>query len=136
MVAALQLQVLVGSFAIVRLDPRADVPMWATAPSALCGILRTADELTLICEETADNALALSAIDATQRASGWCGLRVAGTLDFALTGILAGLSTTLAQAGISIFALSTFATDYVLVRQDDLPATCRALQKAGHSFVE
>jgi hypothetical protein len=57
---------------------------------------------------------------------------VRGPLDFNLTGVLAGLATPLATAGISIFAVSTYDTDYVLVRNDDLDVAVRALREAGH----
>lgn len=65
--------------------------------------------------------------------SGWRAFRVAGTLDFALTGVLAALATPLAAAGVSIFAVSTFDTDYVLVK--DLPKARKALEAAGHAFL-
>jgi hypothetical protein len=59
-------------------------------------------------------------------------LRVAGTIDFALTGVLAAVLAPLADAGVSIFAVSTFDTDYVLVREHALAAAVSALQAAGH----
>ena len=62
----------------------------------------------------------------------WRALRVAGTLDFALTGILASLTAPLAAAEISVFALSSFDTDYILVRSDSLAAAIECLQKAGY----
>jgi hypothetical protein len=66
--------------------------------------------------------------------SGFVAIEVAGPLDFALTGILASLAAPLADAGISIFAISTFDTDYVLVREADLARARRALEAAGHVF--
>jgi len=64
---------------------------------------------------------------------GWRALRVDGTLDFALTGVLAAVVVPLAEAGVSIFALSTYDTDYVLVRDSQLPAAREALRAAGHT---
>jgi hypothetical protein len=65
---------------------------------------------------------------------GWRAICVAGPLDFALVGILASLSTTLASAGVSIFAISTFDTDYILVKEQSLGDACAALAAAGHDI--
>ncbi len=62
----------------------------------------------------------------------WRRLEVAGPLDFALTGVLSALAEPLAEAGIPIFVLSTFDTDHLLVREDELDAAVRALESAGH----
>ncbi len=61
---------------------------------------------------------------------GWRGLVVQGPLDFALVGILAGLTSSLSAAAVSVFAISTYDTDYIFVR--DLPAAIKALAEAGH----
>lgn len=60
-------------------------------------------------------------------------LRVAGTLDFSLTGVMAGLAGPLAEAGLSVLAISTYDTDYLLVRRDELEAAAEALRGAGHA---
>ncbi|NSW52810.1 MAG: ACT domain-containing protein [Anaerolineae bacterium] len=88
-------------------------------------LTRTLDEVSLVM--AVDNAVPMNA----QVESGWRMLRVAGTLDFALTGILAGLSSILARAGVSIFALSTFDTDYLLIRQQQLDTAMHALTAAA-----
>lgn len=59
-------------------------------------------------------------------------MQVEGVLDFSLTGILAGLASSLAAAGISLFAISAFRTDYILVRAEDLARAQEALRGAGH----
>jgi hypothetical protein len=64
---------------------------------------------------------------------GWRALHVDATLDFGLTGILAALVVPLAETGVSIFALSTYDTDYLLVREPQLPAALAALRAAGHT---
>lgn len=66
------------------------------------------------------------------RKDGWRALRIEGTLDFSLVGILAGISAVLTDAGISLFALSTYDTDYVLVQEKDLENALQVLKKAGH----
>ncbi|MDE0896293.1 MAG: ACT domain-containing protein [Planctomycetota bacterium] len=136
MAPSIQLQVIDGVFAVARLDPWARVPEWALTVSALSSITRTTEELSLVCEQTEQNRSELAEIDPACIEAGWRGIRVTGTLDFALTGILAGLSKTLADADISIFALSTFDTDYILVRDKSLAAACVALRKAGYSFAD
>ena len=71
----------------------------------------------------------------TQAETGWRALRVAGNLDFALVGILASIANPLAQAGVSIFALSTYDTDYVLVKESELERAVGALTTAGFPIV-
>ena len=71
----------------------------------------------------------------TERADGWSALRIAGTLDFSLVGILAEISGILADRDISIFAISTFDTDYVLVRRTDLKKATNALAHEGYKVV-
>ncbi len=63
---------------------------------------------------------------------GWRCLKVRGPLDFGLTGILASLVTPLAEAGISVFAISTYDTDYLMVKQDTFETTISTLKSAGH----
>ncbi len=92
---------------------------------AFVSITRTPDELSVVCAE-------VSVPDEVKAGRGWRALRVAGSLDFALTGVLAALAVPLAEAGVSIFALSTYDTDYVLLREVDLPREVATLGVAGH----
>ena len=121
---SLALSVLEQLLAIVRLNPTAAVPAWAWS-GKVCSVTRTAEELSVVCGEAA-------VPPHTDAQRGWRALKVHGPLDFSLTGVLAALSAPLAHAGISIFALSTFDTDYVLVRDEDLDRACDALEQAGH----
>lgn len=68
----------------------------------------------------------------TQCENGWRAFQVAGPLEFSLTGILAAIAVPLADAGVSIFAISTFDTDYVLVKEESLAKAMEALRAAGH----
>jgi len=88
----------------------------------------TAAERSLVCpsREAPPDALA--------REDGWRALGVAGPLDFSLVGVLAELSGRLARAGVSIFAVSTFDTDYLLVKERDLSRALEALRAAGHEI--
>jgi hypothetical protein len=90
---------------------------------------KTDEELSLVCrtEDTPAETLA--------REDGWRGFRVRGVLDFSLTGILARLSAVLAEAKIGIFAVSTYNTDYILVKEADFDRAVRALTEAGYRFV-
>lgn len=121
---SLALTVLDGRLAICRLPPASPVPEWATR-GAITSITRTPAELSIVCAEEAVPA------DVPHRA-GWACLQVAGPLAFSLTGILAGLSTALAAAGVSVFAVSTFDTDYLLVPASRLEEAVAALAAAGH----
>ena len=122
---SLALSVLAQPHAIVRVDPGAAVPDWAWS-GEICSVTRTADELSIVCGEAA-------VPPGTQADRGWRALKVHGPLDFSLTGVLAALSAPLANARISIFALSTYDTDYVLVKGEDLDRACDALEQAGHT---
>jgi uncharacterized protein len=123
---SLTLSVLAGPLAVVRLDPAAPVPGWAWS-GELCSVTRSADELSIVCGD----AGVPSDVNAQR---GWRALKVRGPLDFSLTGVLAALAAPLADAGIPIFALSTYDTDYVLVRDEALLAACDALRRAGHTI--
>ena len=111
--------------AVSRLEPDAPVPGWARGE--FVSITRTPEELSVVCAEAALPA------DAPQAELGWRALQVAGPLDFELTGILSSISQPLADAECSLFALSTYDTDYVLVREADLERAIEALEDAGHS---
>ncbi len=123
---ALQLQVLPEVLAVCRLEPAEALPGWAAQGAFWC-VARTPDELSVVCEQA-------HVPGGIRAEGGWRALKVLGPLDFALTGILAGLANALAQAGVSIFALSTFDTDYILVKEGSLGAAIAALRGQGHSI--
>ena len=89
---------------------------------------KTDEELSLVCRTESTPA------NTTAREDGWRALRVTGTLDFSLTGILSKLATVLADAGVGIFAVSTYDTDYILVKAENLDRTTAALNKAGYAL--
>ena len=88
----------------------------------------TDGEKSLVCPT------ALVPANTTARSDGWRAFRVAGTLDFSLVGILAALSKTLADAGVGIFAISTFDTDYILTKSEDFKRAAAALASVGHDL--
>ena len=87
--------------------------------------MRTPDETSILCDQTLVPA-------GVQAERNWCLLQLEGPMPFSLTGILAAVLNPLAAAGIGIFALSTFDTDYVLVKQESRDAALAALTAAGH----
>jgi uncharacterized protein len=126
---ALTLLTLKDSFAVCRLSPESEVPLWLLKEPFFCAT-RTADELSILLSETA-LAKQNTETHSWKVEGGWRALKVLGPLDFSLTGILSSLAAPLAVAGISIFALSTYDTDYVLVRSETLQAACAVLSKQG-----
>jgi hypothetical protein len=91
-------------------------------------ITRTKKELSLVCSQEFVPV-------GVQCEKGWRCILVSGSLDFSLTGILASLTNSLAEAGISVFAISTFDTDYLLVKADNLKRAVLKLEEAGHRLV-
>ena len=89
---------------------------------------RTDGELSLVCPTAQTPA------DTVAREDGWRGFRVEGELDFSLVGILAGISAILAEVGVSLFAVSTYNTDYILVKREDLPCVLDALAARGYDI--
>jgi hypothetical protein len=123
--AGLELRVLPGALAVARLDPGAPAPAWASAPAALRSVVRTETELSVVC---ADGAVP----PGVRAERGFRALAVAGPLDFGLTGVLAALAVPLAEAGVPIFAVSTYDTDFALVPAARLHDAVGALRAAGH----
>lgn len=104
------------------MDRDAPIPAWAD--TGFFSLTRTRDELSIVCcEENVPEG-----VDCDR---GWHCLQVKGPLDFALTGILASLAVPLAEADISIFAISTYDTDYFLVKELDMAIA--VLLRAGHN---
>jgi len=112
--------------AIVRLAADAPVPAWADVPPAsFVTVTRTGEELSIVAPA--------ARVPAGLRAEGpFVAFRVHGTLEFGLVGIVASLATPLAAAGLPIFVVSTFDTDYVLVAADRAAEATAALAAAGH----
>jgi hypothetical protein len=122
----LALIVLEGTYAVCRLGSDAPIPAWATA-GPFVSITRTEEELSIVCPDRDVPSDAVSE-------RGWRCLRVAARLDFALVGVLASLLDPLAEAGIPVFAVSTFDTDYLLTRAGEFPRAVEVLRAAGHTI--
>ncbi len=122
----MELHVLEETLAIARLAADAPVPPWVAGRDFLA-VVRTPRELSIVCR---DDAVPATHAEVER---GFRALAVAGTLDFTLTGIVASLATPLAAAGISIFGISTYDTDHILVRADRLADAKAVLAAAGHT---
>jgi hypothetical protein len=113
--------------AVVRLGPGAEVPSWAES-SSLFSITATARETSLVCA-------ARSVPRKAQQAGPFTAFAVQGPLDFALTGVLARLLEPLADAGISVFTISTFDTDWILVPVGAADRAAQEWRDSGHEVV-
>jgi len=121
----IELDLLPGLFAVARLGPGAPIPAWAHS-NTLLSVTTTATETSVLCDD-------ISLPDDIRAERGFRCFRVRGPLDFALVGILQSLLEPLATAGISVFVISTFDTDYVLVPGASLQAAAAALTSEGHA---
>jgi hypothetical protein len=110
--------------AICRLPKEAAMPAWPRG-SFVC-VARTPDELSVVCDER-------HVPPGVESAGGRRALGIAGTVDFATIGVIAGLTRPLADAGVSVFVVSTYDTDWILVREEDLATTIAVLRAAGHA---
>ncbi|MFA6956489.1 MAG: ACT domain-containing protein [Thermoanaerobaculia bacterium] len=114
--------------AIARLEPDAAIPVWASGGS-FTSVTRATRELSIVCDAS------LVPPD-VRHERGWAMLELEGPFPFELTGILSSFIAPLAAARIGIFAMSTFDTDFVLVKRASLDAALEALAGAGHVRVE
>lgn len=120
----LTLRILPDTLAVCRMPAGDPPPAWLDWCDPLLAVLRRGPELSIVCRV---ERLPAPVPPGLTIEAGWRALEVQGPLDFALVGILADLSGRLAQAGVSLFALSTFETDLVLVRAPNLPRAVDAL---------
>jgi uncharacterized protein len=127
--AFLTLTLLPGQFAICRTESDAGIPSWALE-SAFFSITRApAEQISIVCSSQ-------NIPDDAKADRGWRALKFEGPLDIELTGVIASVAEPLANAGIPIFPLATYATDYVFIREDHVEAATRALTAFGHAVRE
>ena len=120
----MQLRTLPDGYAIVRLDPGSELPDWVDK-GPFRSVTRTDNEVSVVCRDH-------DVPEGESAERGWRVLEVLGPLDFSLTGVVSSLVAPLAEEEIPIFLISTFETDYLLVRERDLDDTVEALELAGH----
>ncbi|GGA14287.1 ACT domain-containing protein [Paenibacillus marchantiophytorum] len=116
-------------FSVVKLPPIEEIPYWADK-GAFFSITRTNEELSIVCptSNVPDSIL-------TDVEHDWNCIKVEGILDFGLTGILSSLANPLAENNISIFAISTSNTDYLLIKVHSIEKAKSLLENAGHTFI-
>ena len=117
----LQFRLLDGAYAVARLDASSAVPSWSSR-GEFTSVTRTAEELSIVCEESA-------VPDDVRAERGWRALQLEGPIPFELTGVAAKFTNVLAERKISVFVISTFDTDYVLVKEASLDDAVEALRE-------
>ena len=124
----LVLSILPETLAICRLDKESPIPEWALEASFF-SITRTGEELSIVCTQ-------LNVPEGVKHEDGYRCFKVQDTLDFSLTGVIASLATPLAFEGISVFTLSTYDTDYLLVKERSLTKASSILSQNGHLVID
>jgi uncharacterized protein len=126
--AFLTLTLLPETFAICTVDPNAAIPPWASQ-GTFFSITKAPDELSIVCSSQ-------YVPDHVKSERGWRAFKVEGPLDIELTGVIASVAEPLANAGVPIFPLATYGTDYILVKEEQLETSTRALTAFGHAVRE
>jgi hypothetical protein len=124
----LSLKILPDRMAVCRFDPAVPVPDWI-AEVGFYSLTRTEEELTIVCPET-------RLAPGISSEAGWRCFQVLGLLDFSEIGIIFSLTRPLAENGVSVFVISTFNTDYLMVKENDLAKAIDALTAEGHRVLE
>jgi hypothetical protein len=121
----LDLDLLPAPLAIVRLSPASPIPEWAAVAESFLSMTRTPEELSIVTDVGAIPAALLTG-------PSYLAFRVRGPLSHDLVGIFAALAEPLAAAGIPVFPIATYDTDYLLVREQDAYSAASALEAEGH----
>jgi hypothetical protein len=124
----IRFSILNGLWAIVRLGSDEPTPQWAALARPFSSLTRTSDELSIVAPESCVPSGVASESD-------WVVIKLHGPFPFTQIGVLSSVASPLAQAGIGIFAVSTFDTDYVLVKAGDAVSAREVLVAAGHELV-
>lgn len=123
----LRLCVLPENYAICSFPPDASLPEWADRPS-IFSVTKTPKEITIVCEES-------HVPGECQKSENWKCIKIEGCFDLDVVGVLASITEPLAQNKISLYVISTFDTDYVLIHANDMDKAISCLSEFGHSFV-
>jgi hypothetical protein len=124
----LSLKILPHRMAVCRFEPTAPLPGWI-GETDFYSFTRTEAELTIVCPET-------QLAPGTTSETGWRCFKVQGLLDFAEIGIILSLTQPLAENGVAVFVISTFDTDYFMVKEKDLAKAIDALTAKGHQVLK
>ena len=123
----LSLKILPQRMAVCRFEPTAPLPNWISEVG-FYSLTRTDEELAIVCPEA-------RLAPGTTSETGWRCLKVQGLLDFSEIGIILSLTQPLAENSVSVFVISTFDTDYFMVKEKDLAKAMDALTAAGHQVL-
>jgi len=123
----LTMKLLKEKYGVCRLDKDELIPQWATV-SDFFSVTKTLDELSIVCNEN-------NIPSGIKCEKDWRVLKIEGPLDFSLIGILAAITAILAQKSISIFAVSTYDTDYILVKDNDIDNAVAALINENYEVI-
>jgi hypothetical protein len=126
MLKNLTLSQLPHKYAVCRFHPDKHIPYWALMGDFV-SLTRTPEELSIVCKEE-------NVPDDIQAERGWRCVQVHGAFDFATAGVNASLALPLAEADISVLAIATYATEYLLIREPDVEQAIQVLEQAGHSI--
>ena len=124
----MNLKLLENKYKVVKLEPNENIPLEKILKEDIYSITRTDEELSIVAREDVD-------IKSDIEEKDWRMIKIDGTLDFSLIGILSKISTILANANISIFAISTYNTDYILLKEDKIKEAIKLLKKNGYKFI-
>jgi len=122
----LSLSLLPHTYAVCQFHPDKHIPYWALMGDFV-SLTRTNEELSIACQE--DNVP-----DDIEAERGWRCLQVQGAFDFSAAGVHASLAIPLAEADISVLAIATYATDYLLIKEKNVERALQVLEQAGHSI--
>lgn len=123
----MQLQILGNKLKVVKMEAESKVPE-IVFNQDFYSITKTDEELSIVLDE--DISIESDIVEYN-----WRAIKIVGTLDFSLIGILSQISTILAKAKVSIFAISTYNTDYILVKSDNLENAIDALRQNGYEII-
>jgi uncharacterized protein len=121
---SLRLSVFAERLAVCRMAPDSEIPTWATG-ALFFSVTRTPGELSVVCPEQVVPPEVLCE-------RGWRAPKLEGAFDLSLIGVLVSVVTPLVEAGVNVFALATYDTDYVLVKEEQLDHAAATLRRSGH----
>lgn len=124
----MDLKVLEDKYKVVKLKPNENIPIEVLSKEEIYSITRTDEELSIVVNKDVN-------IKSDIIEDNWRIIKIVGTLDFSLIGILSKISTILANSNISIFALSTYNTDYILVKDDKIKQAIKVLEENNYKFI-
>jgi hypothetical protein len=122
----LSLSLMPHTYAVCQFHPDKHIPYWALLGNFV-SLTRTHEELSIVCQQ--DNVP-----DEIRAERGWRCVQVQGAFDFSVAGVNASLAIPLAEAEISVLAIATYATDYLLIKEENVERSIQVLEQAGHSI--